>query len=145
MDEDSAANCLLQSIRKLLGTNQLERSAHFGIGAAPGKFGRQGPQIDLILVAELLPPKVVLLVVMGAAEADPKRIMRLLTGAGIGGGSQVGKLHLCGVAMRNAATMRPDPAAVARPDLTQRRLDHESWALQAARQEHPVLLSKFSA
>jgi hypothetical protein len=57
-----------------------------------------------------------LLVVMGAAKADPKGVVRFLALTGSGGGSKMRKFNPHHLAFGNAAPVRPDPAPVARPD-----------------------------
>ena len=84
-----------------------------------------------------------LLIVMGPAEAHSERIMRLLPGARIGGGAQMGELHVSNVTTGNAAIVRPNPSAMARPDFTQGRLHAELWAFSSVG-EHRYLLRGIS-
>ena len=67
----------MRPTRGVLGANQLERRAHFAIGAAPGELSGQSPEIDAILAVKSIDPKTVLLDMVMAAEAYTERIMRL--------------------------------------------------------------------
>ncbi len=52
------------STHKLLGANQLERCAHFGIGTAPRELGGQSPEIDPVFAVKGIDPETMLLDVM---------------------------------------------------------------------------------
>jgi ferredoxin-NADP reductase len=61
------------------GINKPQRGAHFPIRAPAGELSGQGPQVDLVFLAEGVGAYPVLLVVMKAAQADPEDVVRLLT------------------------------------------------------------------
>jgi hypothetical protein len=99
--------------------HQFERGAHCLIGAAPGKLGGEGPEVDLVFLAEADSADPVLFVVMSRAEADPKRVMGFASGAGIGGGAEMRKFAALSGTARDTTAMRPDPAPMTWPDRLQ--------------------------
>src|SRR5260221_2464954 len=102
--------------------DQLQRGAHLPIRALAGELGGQGPEVDPVLVAKGIGADPVLLVVMRTPEADPEDVVRYLPDAGIGGRAHMREVDARRPAIGDAAAMRPDPAAMPRPDLLQPHL-----------------------
>src|SRR4029077_20546891 len=111
-----AAQLMLSPVADLPGADEFERGAHLPIRAAPRELGGQGPQVDVVLVAEGVAPDAVLLVMVKSAEADAEDIVRPLALAGICGGQQMDKFDTLVMAIGDAAAMRSDPTAVPRPN-----------------------------
>jgi hypothetical protein len=105
--------------RVMFGADEYERGSHLSVRAAPGELGGRVPEVDAVFVSKGAHPDAMLLVMVLPAPADAETVMRSLALAGIGGGMEMGKVDSDGAALRNAAAMRSDPAAVLRPDLLQ--------------------------
>src|ERR1051325_8846542 len=76
---------------ELSGINDLQRGAHFPIGAAARKLGSQGPEVDAVFLADRLGAEPVLLVMVQATEADTEDVVRRLPNPGLAGRAQMGK------------------------------------------------------
>lgn len=103
--------------------NKLERGPHLAVGAEAGKFGGKRPEVDLVFLAEANRPDAVLFLMMGAAKADAKRIVRLARYSRICGAAKMGELYRCGGAMGDTAPVRFDPVTMAWPHSLQRGPD----------------------
>src|SRR5439155_19259682 len=92
-----------------------------------------------VFVAKRLGTEPVLLVVVNAAEAHAKDVVRPLCRTGIGGRAQMGKVNGACVTTRDAAAMRFHPAPVPRPHLLQWSAHAQLWPLQPIGQPHDRL------
>jgi hypothetical protein len=106
------------------------------IRAPAREFSGQSPEIDVVSIAERVGTEAVLLVVMRAAEAHPKNVVRPLANTGIRGRAQMGKVNRTAVTTRHATAMRPDPAPMPRPHLLHGRAHPQLWPFQPIGQPH---------
>ena len=118
---------------------EFQRGTHLPLGAPARELGRERPEVDTVFVTEGLGAETVLLVVVPAAKADAKDVVRPLTSAGIRGRAQMRKVDIAGVATRHATAMRFDPAPMPWPNLLQSSAHAQLWPLQPVGQPHERL------
>ena len=112
------------------GMDEFQGGTHLPLGAPARELGRERPEVDTVFVTEGVGADPVLLVVVLAAKADAKDVVRPLTSAGIRGRAQMRKVDIAGEAARHATAMRFDPAPMPWPNLLQRCAHAQLWPLQ---------------